>query len=114
MIADLGTRKGASIDDVKRFNLGLPWMREKPSEFPIRTVQELVLSAKDKAEAGREKIIPEPHASAQTNQCLYARHVPKEVEERYSFSRYLIDPNRYRFRTTFRVLALVFHFIQKK
>ena len=113
MIADLGTRKGATIDDVKSFNLGLSWMRQNPSEFPIQTIQEIVLSAKEKAEAVREKIIPEPHALAQTNQCLYATHVPKEVEERYTFSKYLLDPNRYRFRTTLRVLGLVFCFIQK-
>ena len=40
-------------------------------------------------------------------------YVPKELRERYIFSKYLIDPNKFRFRIVLRILALVFLFIQK-
>ena len=37
--------------------------------------------------------------------CCY-KNVPQEVEECYKFSNYLIDPNKRRFKTVFRIIAL--------
>ena len=113
-IADLGTRKGATIDDVKPGSLwdkGLPWMSEKEENFPLKTVNDLILSAREKCEVSKEKILPEGHAEIES--VLHATYVPQEVEKRYQFSKYLLSPNKYRFRTSVRVLALVFLFILK-
>ena len=84
MIADLGTRKGAKIEDIipnSSWDKGLPWMRGDEKNFPLKTVHDLVLSARDKNEASKENIMPEAHdLSLHT-----ARYVPQEVEKRYNF-----------------------------
>ena len=41
------------------------------------------------------------------------KFVPNEVGERYKFSNYIIDPNKFRFQTIVRILGLGFLFIQK-
>ena len=49
MIADLGTRKGAKISDIdgkSDWVNGCPWMRLHASEFPAKSVEELVLDNK--------------------------------------------------------------------
>ena len=37
-----------------------------------------------------------------------------KISERYKFSNYLIDPNRFRLRKVVRIVALVFLFINAK
>ena len=57
MIADLGTRKGATIDDVsddsKLIN-GFDWMTLDSSEFPIKCAKDLRLSQAEMAEVQKE------------------------------------------------------------
>ena len=46
MIADLGTRKGASLSDVDSKSIwinGVDWMKKDKSQFPVVTVQEVKL-----------------------------------------------------------------------
>ena len=69
------------------------------------------MSAREKSEVSKEKILPEGHTV--TESVLHATYVPQEEEKRYQFSKYLLSPNKYRFRTSYRVLALVFLFILK-
>ena len=45
--------------------------------------------------------------------CLITKYVTKDQWARYKFSNYLIDPNKFRFRTGLRILTLVFVFLQK-
>ena len=109
-IADLATRKGAKVQDVdvdSTWKRGLPWMSEAEENFPVQKYDEICLSAQDKADATREKI------EADVHECFATRYVPQEVGDRYAFSRYLIDPNKFRFRTVVRILALVFAFLSK-
>ena len=50
MIADLGTRKGASMEDVLESSLwinGYPWMRRDEKDFPTKTVKEIKLSGEE-------------------------------------------------------------------
>ena len=44
---------------------------------------------------------------------MFDQQVSSEVSARYRFSKYLIDPNKFRLRTTLRVIGLVFLFILK-
>ena len=113
MITDLGTRKGAKISQVGDNSLwsqGLPWMRGMSDNFPIRSYQEIKLSDTEKENAFKERVTIELENESSY---LTARHVPKEVGERYRFSSYLINPNKYRFRAVIRILSLVFIFIKK-
>ena len=109
MIADIGTRKGAKIKDVgldSVWIMGFPWMGLSESEFPIKNISEISLSIEDNSEVNKEKMISEFNYG--NVRCLATKYVPNQVGERYKFSRYLIDPNKFRFRTVIRILAVVF------
>ena len=54
MIADLGTRKGAKIDQIgplSEWTCGKLWMRGCPSNFPFSSVGDIKLTAKEKSKA---------------------------------------------------------------
>ena len=113
-LADLGTRKGMKVDDVgpgSKWVNGLDWMKFDPSEFPIKTISEINLSNEIQFAAQKEQIVRETIDNSAT--CLsHFPVVPSIVKDRYSFSRYVIDPNRFRFRKVVRVLAWVLTFIK--
>ena len=112
-IADLGTRKGACIADVQPDSpwiKGYAWMREPAENFPVKKIEDLYLSTKEKTDANKEKVVTELEDDPL---CLLSRYVPREVGDRYLFSNYLIDPNKFRFKTVQRILALVFIFLEK-
>ena len=113
-LADLGTRKGAKvsdIDDKSDWINGLPWMRGPSEEFPLQNVEDLSLSSREKSDANQELIINS--LENETFTCMTTRYVPDKVGERYRFSKYLIDPNRFRFRKVVRIMAIVLLFIMK-
>ena len=112
-IADLGTRKGATIEDINPDSdwiNGLPWMRESMENLPLKRIDEITLSEKQSNNAKKEKITPE--CLSYTQSSVYGV-VPSEVGERYKFSNYLINPNKYRFRKVVRILAFVHLFLKK-
>ena len=91
MIADLG----AKIKDVgpeSAWIQGYPWMRSVATEFPIQSIDEIVLSGKDKNDANKEKVVTD--FTFNNLQCLTTKYVPNEVGARYKFSNYLVDPNK--------------------
>ena len=103
MIADLGTRKGAKIEDIGESSdwiNGMSWMNGEEYDFPVKTVEEIKLSGSENKEVGEECNKPEVTHNLQdmgsdsTKQCFSVK-VPGEVQERYKFSQYLIDPNRF-------------------
>ena len=100
IIADLGTRKGAKSKNVgpeSAWIQGYPWMRSVATEFHIQSTDEIVLSGKDKNDANKEKVVTD--FTFNNLQCLTTKYVPNEVGARYKFSNYLVDPNKFRFRT---------------
>ena len=120
MIADIGTRKGATINDVgpeSNWVNGLPWMRGNTDEFPMKSVRELVLGNNALLEAKREYVVHDPMCDDTSKLIgltyLPTNLIPDAVGYRYKFSKYLIDPNRFRFRKVVRVLGLVFLFLHK-
>ena len=111
-VSDIGTRKGATISDVgpdSEWAKGKPWMSEAEENFPLKTVDEVILSNQERAQANKEKISPVSDSFS----CLTSRYVPKDVGERYKFSKYVIDPCKFRFTTVLRILAIVFLFLKK-
>ena len=120
MIADIGTRKGATLDDIRSDSVwinGFEWMKGSQSDFPVKTVEELVLEAGARQEAEKEKILIDSSYlvchSVPNPVYLPIRYVPSSLRERYSFSKYLLDPNTFRFRKVVRVLALVLLYVHK-
>ena len=113
-VADIGTRKGAQIADVgpeSPWSCGLPWMRESEENFPLKTVKEIILAGTEKSNFEKECVVD--NILATFNVQCFVKYVPNELGDRYKFSNYLLDPNKFRFRTVIRILSLVLLFIKK-
>ena len=119
MIADIGTRKGAKIEDVGPDSLwinGLAWMRGSESEFPMQSPSEIILCGDNHQEMLKECIEAESITGKGCHSIICTSRfslVPEAVGDRYRFSNYLLDPNKFRFRKVIRVLGLVLLFIKK-
>ncbi|XP_066912130.1 uncharacterized protein [Clytia hemisphaerica] len=104
MIADLGTRKGVTIQDVSDDSTwinGYEWMTRDVGEFPTNTAKDLRLSQKDIAEVQKER----------QYQLHHIIQLPDAVQERYQYSNYVIDPNHRDFSSVIRILGYVIRFI---
>ena len=124
MLADLGTRKGASIQDIGRDSLwinGYPWMKKTSDNFPVKTIEEVKLSAAEKKLFDNGCLETSDHLYGYNNSYFYAltyeaysamKIDPVVMKQRYEHCKYIIDPNRFRFRTVVRILALVLLFIR--
>ena len=110
MIADLGTRRGATFPDVEVFNFGFQWMRRHRSEFPAQTYQEVKDTLVQSAEAKKELLLVDVY---QPNQAFLVtpQKCLEEVAKRYHFSNYIYDPNKYSFSRSVMVVSLVHRFI---
>ena len=108
MIADIGTRKLTDVRQVapdSTWILSLPWMRGSEDHFPILTVDEINPTQEDIAEASKEMLVVKTfhaHESA-----VMDHEEDEQIRSRYQFSKYLIDPNRFRFRKVVRINSLV-------
>ena len=105
MIADLGTRKGATLDDVNQYSEwinGFNWMQLDQSKFPMSSPSEIKLNETDINEV---KVEAEVHLVEQSSS-----KVSLDVKDRYAFSGYMIDPNKYSFSKVVRILAYVYRF----
>ena len=123
MIADIGTRRRSSLKDVSRESEwinGYKWMTLEFKSFPALTIDEIKLNQEEVATMRKEfqgKIIIEQETSqdevstSNIHLLCNIKRVPSEVEERYKYSNYVIDPNSHRFTTVIRILALVQRFI---
>ena len=121
MMADLGTRKGAEIVDISANSSwcnGLDWAKTDIECFPIRSVNEIKLTISDQTlHRGESLILNDEWISKQLasdysdSYLATNKEVLNKIGERYKFSHYIIDPNRFRFRKVVRILALIFLFV---
>ena len=105
MIADLGTRKEATIQDVNQDSAwinGHAWKTLDCSQFPTKSARDLKLSESEMTEVQKESHFQIHHTEANLS----------EVRKRYEFSNYLIDPNLRAFSQVVRILANVMRFCQ--
>ena len=112
MVADIGTRKGTKIRDVdegSRWISGLPWMSGPEGEFPTLTLEQIKISQQELNEANKETMIMKTFHTNQNAEVDSS--IDEQIELRYMFSNYLIDPNKFRFRKVIRVFALVLKFV---
>ena len=103
MIADLATRKGATLHDVdmnSTWQNGFAWMKLDRSKFPMLSSDEIKLSDAD---------IKHVNIESQVH-VVKCQKVPEEVRERYKFSNHVIDPNQHSFSRVVRILAFVRRF----
>ena len=116
--ADVGTRKVAGLLSVQPGGIwpnGKEWMLREESEFPTKTVSQVVLDNEARNEAQKEKILVDVLQDQYFIGHVHVpeQQVPAEVGLRYQYCNYLVDPNRFRFRMSVRVLGLVFLFLCK-
>ena len=131
MIADLGTRKGVKTEQVDQdsaWKNGFEWMKLESSQFPTKTVKEIQLDKDEISTLKSEFIVYDTDNLSQlerprrknnngdftytAKKCIRTS-IPSEVLDIYQFSKYIIDPNKHRFKTVVRILALVYRFIAK-
>ena len=109
MTADIGTRKGASLNDVDSNSLwinGFDWMSKDRTEFPVFTVDVIKLEPTKVNDLKNEYLKGDSKDFIWTNVLRnrlravsnYAKNVFDELKERSTFSNYEIDPNKFRFR----------------
>ena len=126
MLADIGTRKGATLSDVSddsEWINGQDWTKGEESLFPIKTFREAVLTKNDleqyKTELIKSDVQDDEWVRKQLSYmyCYYnigdKDKSLDEIAKRYKFSNYVIDPNRFRFKKVVRVMGLVILFVQK-
>ena len=132
--ADIGTRKGVTLDDVSpgsEWESGKPWMKLPISEMReqqvISSVEDIKYGKEQLEEIKKEKIVmsadlcdsgfivmSQPMENADEKCFLVDKKVDSlvseistKVKERLEFSKYIIDPNRFKFSKGVRVVALV-------
>jgi hypothetical protein len=106
-VADLGTRKVevSELMEGSTWQLGQPWMRLPREEMPIRTAAQVTLSAEEARLAAEEL-----QAKDVRGHCLHL--IGSTIADRYSYSKYVVDPCRYPWTKSVRIVSLVFKFIQ--
>ena len=67
------------------------------------------MSQKDLDEVSKETMVVKSFHVGR--RAVVEREMDEQIELRYRFSSYLLDPNRHRFRKTVRIFALVMTFI---
>ena len=89
--------------------------------FPVKTTDEIRINKEEIVTIQKENLLkysPEEHedehqttylARQVHNKLSCYKNVPQEVEECHKFSNYLIDPNKRRFKTVVRIIALVWN-----
>ena len=89
-------------------------MRGEEADFPVKTVEQVILDNEAKSEARKEKILVDVLQDNYFVGHTYVpeQQVPEEVGLRYTFCDYVIDPNKFRFKKVVTVLALVLKFVQ--
>ncbi|XP_066928171.1 uncharacterized protein [Clytia hemisphaerica] len=109
MIADLGTRRGCSIEDISMDSdwiNGYEWMSKDQSEFPVTPINSLKLDASQITEANKETY-------PQESTFLSNQSVPSEVKKHFDFLQYIIDPNKHSYSKVIRLMTMVMKFIRK-
>ncbi len=107
-VADLGTRQENPVDMAPNsvWLCGKDWMRMEIDQMPLRTIEQITLSSEEKRTASKEMKAPDINGIVLIN-------IQSRVADRCSFSKYLIDPNLYRWSKTLRILCYVFRFLDR-
>ena len=134
MITDIGTRRVSDLDVVGKDSVwinGFDWMKWDKSYFPAKTIDEIKLKSEEISALENEilKYSSEMAKGLMDNKGdksylisdvyetiavdSYQRKIPSEVLECYEFSKYVVDPNKARFKKVVRILAFVLRLIKK-
>ena len=124
-IADLGTKRRAKLSDVLDNSIwvnGHDWAKLDKTQFPIQSFEELKLN-KEEIKGYENEILKSEMIDVEwidkhlevihsKSYAVLEKGVPDKVGERYLFSRYIMDPNKFRFRKVVRIVALTIPFVK--
>ena len=101
---------------------GENWAKYDRAQFPIKRFDELKLRKEDfenhSDEILKSDIVDNEWVNKQlstlycVNYSVIEKGVLDKIGQRYSFSRYVVDPNKFRFRKVVRIIALIMLFIK--
>ena len=116
MVADIGTRRGVKLSDViegSNWMNGFPWMSDLKENFPVSTIEQVKLDNAGLQSLQKEQIDINPQNlnTSKTSSAHTVNYAGPKVKERYEFSQYILDPNKFRFRKSVRITSLVMTFI---
>ena len=119
MPADIGTRRGATLNDVSEHSTwqqGCEWMTLDWSKFPTKSYEEIKQKCIEASSATSELILTKNedcnNLDAQVK-TVHMSSIQMSIKSRYEFTGYLVDPNKFRFQKVVRIVALVYMFIRK-
>ena len=121
-MADVATRRGAKFSDIGEDSVwvsGHDWARLDRDQFPIKSAQDLKMGKSELKDFNVELFgndITDPEW-VQNQLCgsYYSgldTSASEKLKKMYSYSSYIVDPNRYRFRKVVRIVAMVLKFIR--
>ena len=106
-VADVGTRflDVSEVGPGSEWIMGRPWMSGPKQAFPLRTIDQVGLDAEEARLANREMKVGElgVHASDLALD---------KVQERYRYTRYVVDPCNAEWPKAVNVLAMVLRFVR--
>jgi len=105
-VADIGTRRCSltEVNEQSDWQNGRSWMSKPFSEMPIRTVQELTLSSEEKRLAALEL-----KSKDILGYLVYS--MSSKLQDRYAYSKYILDPCKYSWSKILRILATVIKYV---
>ena len=107
-IADLGTRP-ATLEEIgldSDWQNGRPWMRTPRVDWPLRSLDQLILTPEQKTAAAKELKAPDVGGHVLS-------HMVDKVGQRYAFSKYVYDPCRLSWSTVLKVICCLFRVLDK-
>ena len=103
-VADIGTRKVHSVDDIgpdSEWQLGKEWMTRDKDDMPIRTLKDISDSS---------DVIAHMETSKEASEKDNIETEEDKIRKRYKFSKYLVDPCKYKWTTVIKTRAAVVRF----
>ena len=106
-VADIGTRP-CEVQDIgseSRWQGGADWMKLEEAHMPIRSIVNITLNGEQRRLAAQGLKAPDLHGIT-----LYSLRT--KVADRYGYSQYLLDPNKYCWERVTRVMGYVLRFVR--
>ena len=107
-VADIGTRwcEVSDLGPTSIWQNGAEWMKMEEVEMPIKTISEITMNGEQKRLAAQEMKASDIHG-------VRIHSLRTKVADRYGFSEYLVDPNKYSWEFVVRIMSYVLRFVRK-
>ena len=120
MPCDIGTRRLNTITEISQYigngskwkGGAFPWMVDSPLNFPLKTFADIKLEEAERVAYEKEIVVQAKGFVANNKKCP-SKQISEKIRMRLQFSNYLVHPNKYRFKSSVRILGIVIEFVLK-